>query len=673
MPSLSGAFVPPTALASQAAAAWAGGGARRVGARRAAAAPAAAARRHGHRFPPATPAAPSLPLSTSMATAAAGDGGAPPPAPAPLGQVTLLDYGAGNVRSLENALTALGATVKWVQSPDDIASADRLIFPGVGSFGVAMDNLTARGYVPALKAYLASGKPFLGICIGLQSLFEGSDESPTVAGLGVFPGRVRRFDFAAPPAAGDHGGADGGGRGLSVPHMGWNTVALDRPSPLFAGGLAAQRFYYVHSFYVPVDAAGDGGALATTTHGHPFVAVLQRGSVMATQFHPEKSGAAGLALLRNFLTSADPAGAPPEAEAAAQRALVAAVRAGSGDGGGLAKRIVACLDVRENDHGDLVVTKGDQYDVREAPAANGDGGPGAVRNLGKPVELAARYYAAGADEVTFLNITSFRGAPLADAPLLAVLSATSTRVFVPLCIGGGIRDYTDDAGVAYSALDVAARYFRAGADKISLGSDAVYAAEAYYAAGRTGDGTSSIETISNVYGAQAVVVSIDPRRVWVASPDDTPHATLTPRDGAVGPAGETHCWYQCTVKGGREGRDLDVVQLAVAVTALGAGELLVNSMDADGQKSGYDLDLIAAVRAAVSVPVIASSGAGAPLHFGQVFDATDVEAALAAGIFHRGEVGIGEVKDWLATEGGVPVRAVGGVGGEGVPVGEVGV
>ncbi|GAB0490466.1 hypothetical protein MMPV_001703 [Pyropia vietnamensis] len=655
MRSPQGAYVPSLSIAAQAtASSWTGG--CPVTVTRPAALPAAA-RQLGRR--PSGAVAPSIPppdnqrLMIPVAVAAANASATNAPAVAPLGEVTLLDYGAGNVRSLENALTALGATVRWVQSPDDITDASRLIFPGVGSFGVAMANLEARGYVPALRAYLSSGKPFLGICIGLQSLFEGSDESPGVAGLGVFPGRVRKFDFLGSPADGN---SAAGSRGLSVPHMGWNTVDLDRPSPLFAGGLAAERFYYVHSFFVPVEAAGAGGALATTTHGTPFVAVLQRGSVMATQFHPEKSGPAGLALLRNFLTAPDPAGSPPADEAQAQASLIAAQRSDAGRAGGLAKRIVACLDVRENDAGDLVVTKGDQYDVREATDPTSGGAPGAVRNLGKPVELAARYYNAGADEVTFLNITSFRGEPLADAPLLAVLAATSTRVFVPLCIGGGIRDYTDASGVTYSALDVAARYFRAGADKISLGSDAVYAAEAWYAAGRVGDGSSSIETISNVYGAQAVVISIDPRRVWVTDPADTPHATLSPSNGATGPAGETYCWYQCTVKGGREGRDLDVVQLAIAVTALGAGELLVNSMDADGQKSGYDHDLIASVRAAVAVPVIASSGAGAPEHFGAVFAETEVEAALAAGIFHRGEVGIGEVKAWLAAQGGMPVR-----------------
>ena len=141
----------------------------------------------------------------------------------------------------------------------------------------------------------------------------------------------------------------------------------------------------------------------------------------------------------------------------------------------LAKRIIACLDVRTNDQGDLVVTKGDQYDVRE---------DGAVRNLGKPVELAGRYYEKGADEITFLNITGFRDFPLKDMPMLEVLRRTSTQVFVPLTIGGGIRDFTDKDGRHYTSLEVAAEYFRSGADKISIGSDAVMIVEEYLKTGR---------------------------------------------------------------------------------------------------------------------------------------------------------------------------------------------
>jgi glutamine amidotransferase/cyclase len=174
------------------------------------------------------------------------------------------------------------------------------------------------------------------------------------------------------------------------------------------------------------------------------------------------------------------------------------------------KRIIACMDVRANDQGDLVCTKGDQYDVREK-ASEGDG-KGGVRNLGKPVALAKKYYEQGADEITFLNITGFRDCPLTDLPMLQVLVQASRNVFVPLTVGGGIRQFTDGQGVVHSALDVASAYFRAGADKISIGSDAVEAARALIN-GKSPDGSTAIEQISHVYGRQAVVTSIDPRRV----------------------------------------------------------------------------------------------------------------------------------------------------------------
>jgi hypothetical protein len=155
------------------------------------------------------------------------------------------------------------------------------------------------------------------------------------------------------------------------------------------------------------------------------------------------------------------------------------------------------------------------------------------------------------------------------------------------------------------------------------------------------------------YGAQAVVVSIDPKRVYVADPAQCSHNTVKAKQ--QGPNGEEYCWYQCTVKGGREGRDLDAVQLAQAVEALGAGEILLNSIDADGACSGFDLELIQAVSDAVTIPVIASSGAGSPEHFSQVFNNTKASAALAAGIFHRQEVAISDVKSHMAA-GGLPTR-----------------
>jgi len=152
-----------------------------------------------------------------------------------------------------------------------------------------------------------------------------------------------------------------------------------------------------------------------------------------------------------------------------------------------------------------------------------------------------------------------------------------------------------------------------------------------------------------------VVISIDPKRCYVTSPSETPHPVIETE--IPGPNGERYCWFQCTVKGGREVRDVDAVTLAKVCEELGAGEILLNSIDRDGTNQGYDLELIRAVKEAVSIPVIASSGAGRVEHFYQVFAKTEAEAALAAGIFHRREVEIPEVKKYLH-EKGIEVRPI---------------
>jgi glutamine amidotransferase/cyclase len=272
------------------------------------------------------------------------------------------------------------------------------------------------------------------------------------------------------------------------------------------------------------------------------------------------------------------------------------------------------------------------------------------------VHLAGNYYQQGADEVTFLNITAFREFPLKDMPMLEVLRQTSTHVFVPLTIGGGIRDFTDRDGRHYTALEVATEYFRSGADKVSIGSDAVLIVEEYLKSGGRKTGKSAIEEISRVYGNQAVVISIDPRRVYVKDPESVPHHVIETR--VPGPNGERYCWYQCTIRGGREGREVDAVTLASACEALGAGEILLNCIDRDGTNSGFDLELINMVKNVVTIPVIASSGAGCEAHFFEVFSDTRAEAALAAGIFHREEVSIGAVKSYL--NGKVEIRRAGG-------------
>lgn len=536
--------------------------------------------------------------------------------------VHLLDYVAGNIRSLVNAIEKVGYTVEWITSPDQVANADRLILPGVGHFGHCLSQLSAAGYLPAIRKHIDDGKPFMGICVGLQAIFKGSSEDPACAGLGVIDGALDRFDDSD----------------KAVPHIGWNDAKIETAAtePVsFYGLRPSSKYYYVHSFkyaYKPGELEAAGWSVATGTYGgETFVGAVARGNVLATQFHPEKSGVAGLRVIKAFLdgTGAATLGKPDLSLATSQAVTP-----------GLTRRVIACLDVRTNDAGDLVVTKGDQYDVREKTDGRG------VRNLGKPVELAERYYAQGADEITFLNITSFRDCPLADLPMLEICRLTSKTVFVPLTIGGGIRDTTDTDGTKVSALEIAKMYFRSGADKVSIGSDAVTAAEEYYAAGKKLSGTTAIEQIAGAYGNQAVVVSVDPKRVYVKSPADTTHNTI--KTAFPGPAGEEYCWYACTIKGGRETRDFDVVQLTQAVEAMGCGEVLLNCIDKDGTNSGYDLELIAQVKGAVHIPVIASSGAGRPEHFAQVFRETTTDAALGAGIFHRGEYTVTEVKDYLA-------------------------
>ena len=490
-----------------------------------------------------------------------------------------------------------------------------------------MGQLATAGYIGPIREHIRAGKPFMGICVGIQTLFEGSDEDPDVEGLGLIPLRLRKFKE----------------QDKSVPHIGWNSANTSRTGQVTDESLyglrPSSKYYYVHSYAAPYtegELEKAGWAVATARYGdEEFIGAVARDNVFATQFHPEKSGAAGLRVLKAFLDGTKSQKLPEQPLAEATKE-------------GLTRRVIACLDVRTNDQGDLVVTKGDQYDVREK---DGLSSGGAVRNLGKPVDMAKKYYEQGADEVTFLNITSFRNCPVADTPMLEILRRTSETVFVPLTIGGGIRDTVDTDGTKISALDIATMYFKSGADKVSIGSDAVTAAEEYYARGKRLEGKTAIETISAAYGNQAVVISVDPRRVYVSSPDASAHHTIKTK--TPGPNGEEYCWYQCTVKGGREGRDFDVRQLVTAVEAMGAGEILLNCIDKDGTNSGFDLELINDVKAAISIPVIASSGAGNPGHFDEVFAKTRTDAALGAGMVGQPHV----ILDFT-NESAVPQRRV---------------
>lgn len=195
--------------------------------------------------------------------------------------IAIIDYGMGNLHSVSKAVERLGRQAVVTSSPEEILAADGAILPGVGAFGDAMSNLRETGLDAVTKRYAASGKPLLGICLGMQLLFDESEEHGKHEGLGLLPGRVVRF-------RGDY----------KVPHMGWNELTFERESPLFEG-LAPGHVYFVHSYHALPERRED--LLATTDYHQPVTAIVGRGSLYGMQFHPEKSGDLGMALLRNFV------------------------------------------------------------------------------------------------------------------------------------------------------------------------------------------------------------------------------------------------------------------------------------------------------------------------------------------------------------------------------------
>lgn len=213
-------------------------------------------------------------------------------AAAPRSSVAVIDYGMGNLHSVASALQAVGGDidVRVSSDPAAILGADRVIFPGVGAIRDCMTELQRRGLDTVVRAAADSGKPLLGICVGMQALMQHSEENGGIDCLGVLPGHVRFFGDPLRDAAGNR---------LKVPHMGWNQVRQVRHHPLWAGIPQDARFYFVHSYYV--EAAEPGQVAATAEYGITLHAALARDNLFAVQFHPEKSSDAGLALLRNFL------------------------------------------------------------------------------------------------------------------------------------------------------------------------------------------------------------------------------------------------------------------------------------------------------------------------------------------------------------------------------------
>lgn len=197
--------------------------------------------------------------------------------------ITIIDYDAGNLKSVEKALAYLNQDVIVSRNPEEILNADKVILPGVGSFGDAMNNLHKFGLVDTIKKAAESGKPFLGICLGLQLLFDSSEETPGVEGLSVLPGKILKI-----PAK----------DGIKIPHIGWNSLDINPSSKLFKGIPDKSYVYFVHSYYL--EAEDENIVAATTDYSAHIHAAVEKGNIFACQFHPEKSSDIGLKILENF-------------------------------------------------------------------------------------------------------------------------------------------------------------------------------------------------------------------------------------------------------------------------------------------------------------------------------------------------------------------------------------
>lgn len=196
--------------------------------------------------------------------------------------IAIIDYGAGNLRSVVNAISRLGYKTNVTTSPAEVLEAQAVILPGVGAAADTMANLRQQGLDSPIRQFITGGKPFLGVCIGMQVLLSGTEEGGNHECLGVIPGKVRRF---AP--------------GLKVPHMGWNQLKLKRAHPVFEGIADGANFYFVHSYYVEPD--DKSLVVGETEYGIPFCSVIAKDNLIATQFHPEKSGEVGLKVYDNFI------------------------------------------------------------------------------------------------------------------------------------------------------------------------------------------------------------------------------------------------------------------------------------------------------------------------------------------------------------------------------------
>lgn len=432
-------------------------------------------------------------------------------------RVAIVDSGVANLASVQAAFRRLGVESVVAREQRAIADASHVVIPGVGAFGAGMQSLRAAGLDTALRDAVSSGRPVLGICLGMQLLCDGSDEAPGVRGLGILPGRCQRLPDER------------------IPHLGWNSVMPDECCRL----LDTMEASFANSYGLPV--APPGCSVAWTMHGRRFVAAVERGRLLACQFHPELSGAAGLALLDRWLQN------------------VSVIRSDRAGNGALSVRIVPCLDVRDGR-----VVKGIQFQ--------------GLRDAGDPAEQAARYDHDGADEIVVLDI----GATAASRTThLDTIHRVRDAIRIPLTAGGGVRSVEDARALLH-----------AGADKVSVNSAAVARPDV-------------IAELATAFGRQCVVLAIDARRTrdsWdvlvrggrePAGRDAIQWARAAESSGA----GELllTSWDR---DGTRRGCDLDLLRTmrrAVRIPIIASGGIGTRAHVADAVAAGADAVLAASL------------------------------------------------------------------------------
>ena len=364
--------------------------------------------------------------------------------------VAIIDSGVANLAAVESALTALGVAYTITGDPAVVLGATHAVLPGVGRFSAGLETLRRHGLDEAVCEVHERGTPLLAVCLGMQMLGDGSDESPDTAGLGIVAGRFQRLPDS-----------------VRVPHLGWNQVSAEDDSDLPSGTAA-----FANSFYLP--SPPSGWQAAWTTHGARFVSMLAQGRTLACQFHPELSGPFGVGLIQDWLSGelqvrADPPDAPDAPDAAADTGHGSPSTEKGEDRAvwqEVAPRIVPCLDVKDGR-----VVKGIRFQN--------------IRDAGDPADQAGEYEHQGADEIVILDI----GASHENRETQReTVRAVRRRIHIPLTVGGGVRTVDDARGL-----------LAAGADKVSVNTAAVR-------------DPSLLERLSQAFGTQCVVLAIDARR-----------------------------------------------------------------------------------------------------------------------------------------------------------------